>query len=431
MLSLFRVIYGLYKNTDFFKKLLFTLFVLIVYRMGTFIPVVGINVQILKEYITNSSIAGGLLDFLDLFSAGSLSQCALFALGIGPAITASIIMQLAGFSIPKIEALTKEGEYGRTIINHYTRILALCLSVFYSLGYAVYLESIPGVVFNPGLSFKFVFVLSLVAGCMFVMWLGDQIKVIGIGNGSSMIIFAGIISRFPSYFIKTISAVKTGNLTILSAYSILIIFCLIAICIIFLEKGDRKVSVHYARKIVGNRMFNAQTSFIPFKINTVGVMPVIFANSTLNVPLFIVKILSKYAFFAGMSQYFGYKGAIYNTLLFGLIIFWTYTYMVLVFNPVDLSDNLKKNGGFIAGIRPGKQTSDFFDYILVRIGFIGSIYLATLAVFPNIIPVLIPAIPFDLGGTSLLIVIGVALDFLTQIRTYLLEHRYDNLISSK
>ena len=423
---------NLYRNITlsygFIKKLFFTFFVLIVYRLGTFIPVIGINIELLKEYMMGQSIGGSILNFIDLFSAGSLSQCTLFALGISPAITASIVMQLAGFSIPAIEELTKEGEYGKTIINYYTRILALLLSIFYSIGYAVYLESIPGIVFNPGLGFKLIFVLSLVAGSMFVMWLGDQIKVLGIGNGSSMIIFAGIVSRFPSYFSKTVAAVKSGTMSVYIAILILIIFCILTACIVFLEKGDRKISVHYARRVVGKKIFGDQNSYIPFKINTVGVMPVIFSSSILNFFLFAFKILSKYAFFAVFLDFFNYKGPIYNTLLFGLIIFFTYAYTALIFNPGDLAENLKKNGGFIAGIRPGKQTADFFDYILVRIGFIGSIYLATLAVLPNIVPVFIPSIPFELGGTSLLIVVGVALDFIVQIRSYFLEHKYDSFL---
>jgi preprotein translocase subunit SecY len=255
--------------------------------------------------------------------------------------------------------------------------------------------------------------------------------VLGIGNGSSMIIFAGIVSRFPSYYSRTISSINSGTLSIYSGLFILLIFCLLAACIVFLEKGDRRVPVHYARRMVGNRMFGGQVSYIPFKINTVGVMPVIFANSFLNLPLFVMRVLSKYTIFSVLSSYFNYKGPIYNILIFGLIIFFTYVYTALVFNPIDLSDNLKKSGGFIAGIRPGRQTADFLDYIITRVGFIGALYLALLAVFPNIIPVFIPKIPFDLGGTSLLIVVGVALDFITQVRSFLLENRYDSFLPGK
>jgi preprotein translocase subunit SecY len=421
---------GLWHKTNLFGKLLFTLSVLIVYRLGTFIPVIGINVSLLKEYMQSSSIASGIFGFIDLFSAGNLSQCTLFALGIGPAITASIIMQLAGFSFPTIQSLSKEGEYGKEIINRYTRYLTLVLSVIYSIGLALYFQSIPGIVFHPGMGFITLFVISLTSGCMFVMWLGDQIKVLGVGNGSSMIIFAGIVSRFPSYFARTLEAIKVGSMSGLVGLFVFIIFCLITACIVYLEKGDRKISVSYARRVVGNKMFGGQASYIPFKINTVGVMPVIFASSFLNFPLFILRLLSKIAFFAWMGDVFNYKGPVYNILLFGLIIFFTYIYTALVFDPNDLSDSLKKNGGFIPGVRPGKQTADFFDYILVRIGFVGALYLGILAVLPNIVPVLIPSIPFELGGTSLLIVVGVALDFITQVRSYSLEYKYDSFLPS-
>jgi len=420
----------IFRGTDLLYKLFFTLFVLIVYRIGSFIPVAGINIATLKEYMENSSVAGGVFNYIDLFTAGSLSQCTLFALGIAPAITASIFMQVAGFSIPYIEMLNKEGEYGRAIIGRYIRFLSLGLAVVYSIGYAFMLESIPNIVYSPGLGFKIVFVISLVAGCMFVMWLGDQIKVIGIGNGSSMIIFAGIVSRFPSYFSRTIDAIKVGSLNIFVAIIILLIFCILTACIIYLEKGDRKVTVHYARRIVENKVFGGQSSYIPFKINTVGIMPVIFASGILNVPLFLIRVLSKYQIFAWLGDWFNYKGGIYNVLMFGLIVFFTYVYTALVFNPVELAESLKKSGGFLPGIRPGKNTADFFDYLLVRVGFVGALYLAILAVFPNIIPVFFPSIPFNLGGTSLLICVGVALDFITQIRSSLLQYRYDSFLPS-
>ncbi len=425
-----QAIKNLIKNTDLFSKLFFTLFIMIVYRIGSFIPIVGINMYSLKEYMGGANVAGGLLNFIDLFSAGGLSRGTLFALGVGPAITASIFMQVAGFSIPYIQMLSKEGEYGRSIINRYIRYIALGLSIVYSFGYAVFLESYPGIVFNPGWAFRFTSVMSLVAGCMFVMWLGDQIKVLGVGNGSSMIIFAGIISRFPSYFTRTIEAVKVGSLSLGLALFVLFVFCLLIALSVFLEKGDRKITVHYARKVVENKVFGGQTSYIPFKINTVGVMPVIFASSFLNMPLFIMKALSKYSFFAYLLTWYDYRGPIYNTLLFGMIMLFTYVYTALLFDPNDLADSLKKSGGFLPGIRPGQKTADFFSYVLVRLGFIGAIYLASLAIIPNVILAIFPAVPIDVGGTSLLIVVGVALDFIVQVRSYLLEHKYDKFLPS-
>ena len=419
---------NIFKIPDLLKRLGFTLFVLIMYRIGTFIPVSGINIYMLKQYMQDSSIAGGLLGFIDLFSAGNLSQCTLFALGVGPAITASIIMQVAGLTLPSIQALSKEGEYGKSIINRYSRYLSLLLAIVYSFGFSSFLQSIPGIVFNPGIAFKLLFVCSLVAGSMFVMWLGDQIKILGMGNGSSMIIFASIVSRFPSHFSLTVRAISAGSLSSFVGILILAIFILLAACIVFLEKGDRRIPIQYARRVVGAKVYGGQSSYIPFKINTVGVMPVIFASSLLNIPLFVFKLLAKYSIFAWLLDLFHYKGLVYSVLEFGLIMFFSYIYTVLVFNPEELADNMKKSGGFIPGIRPGKQTENYFEFVLVRIGFAGALYLGSLAVLPNMIPYFIPAIPFDLGGTSLLIAVGVALEFIVQIRSYLLEHRYEDIL---
>lgn len=433
-MSFFSGVKNILKSTEFLYKLLFTLFILFIYRIGMYIPIPGINLILLKDYMQNSgSIASSIFNFIDLFSGGSLSTCALFALGISPAISASIIMQFLGFSIPYLEMLNKEGEYGRAIIGRYTRLLALGISIVQSLGYAFYLESFTAdrIVFNPGFNFKLFFTICMVAGSMFVMWLGDQIKVIGIGNGSSMIIFAGIVAKFPDYVKKTVVAVMGNVLSIKLAIIILLFFCLITAAIVFLEKGERKISVFYAKRIIENKVFGGQASFIPFKINTVGVIPVIFATSMLSIPKFIFGILSKFSWFSWMSILLLENGFLYNILLFALIIFFTYIYTALAFNPEDLANNLKQSGGFLQAIRPGKQTADFFSYILVRIGFIGALYLGLLAVIPNIIPILIPAIPFTLAGTSLLIVVGVALDFITQIKSYLLEHKYDSFLPHK
>ena len=319
---------SLWRNTDLFYKLLFTLFVVTVYRLGTFISVVGINVSVLKSYMENSSVAGSLLGFIDLFTAGNLSQCTLFGLGIMPSITASIVMQLAGYSIPAIEELGKEGEYGRTIIGKYTRFLAFGLSLVYSVGFAFYLESIPGIVFHPGVGFKMIMMVSLSAGSMFVMWLGDQIKLLGVGNGSSIILFAGIVARFPTYFIRTLHAVNVGSISSLTSFLILAIFCALILCVVFLEKGFRQIPVSYARRVTGNKIYGGQTSYIPFKINTVGIMPVIFATSFLNMPLFVFKILAKYEMFSFLGDVFSPRGLIYNIIMFGLIMIFKIYYLV-------------------------------------------------------------------------------------------------------
>lgn len=411
------------------RKVLFTFGVLIVYRIGVFIPVIGINVPLLAEHMGRQEALGGLLRYLDLFSGGALQQCTLFALGIGPYITASIMMQILSMSVPSLEQLAKEGEYGRKVINQYTRYLAFFLSIGYATGYATYLEHAQ-LVLTPGIAFKIMFVLSLTVGSMFVMWLSEQISLMGIGNGSSMILFASIVARFPGDVIKTINAVQVGNMSSILAVGILLFFIAITACIVFLEKGDRKIPVQYARRVVGNRVYGGQTSYIPFKINTAGVMPVIFASSVLNIPVFITTMFaSRWAFLKVVRDALQMGGPLYNILEFGLIVFFTFFYTALVFNPVELADNMKKSGGFIPGIRPGKQTSDYFDYLLTRIGLVGAIYLGILALLPNILQAAV-AMPFVLQGTSLLITVGVALELSSQIESYLIEHNYGTFLTT-
>jgi preprotein translocase subunit SecY len=418
------------KIPELMKKLFFTLGVVVVYRIGSYIPVIGINVPLLSEYMQRADTAGGLLGYLDIFSGGALSQCTLFALGIGPYITASIVMQMLSMTLPSLELLMKEGEHGKRVINQYTRYLALGLSIAYSLMYATYLEN-AGLVLNPGLGFKMVFMLSLTVGAMFVMWLGEQISLMGLGSGSSMIIFAGIVAKFPEHVIRTINAVHVGNLPGIVAFFILTVFIVITAWIVFLEQGVRKIPVQYARRIIGSRVYGGQSTYIPFKINTVGVMPVIFASSLLNIPMFIARMLSqKWEIFRIVSDSLTPTGYLYNIFQFGLIVFFTYFYTALIFNPTELSQQMKKNGGFIPGLRPGKQTADFFDFILTRIGLVGAIYLGVLSVLPNILLALIPNMPFALSGTSLLIVVGVALEFSSQVESYLIEHRYEGFLSS-
>lgn len=420
---------NIFRIPELTKKLFFTLAVLIVYRIGSFIPVIGINIPLLAEHMNRLGTAGGLLSYLDLFSGGNLQNCTLFALGIGPYITASIMMQMLSLTVPYLEQLAKEGEYGRKVINQYTRYLTCILSIGYSFGYATYLES-ANLVLTPGLAFKFLFIMTITVGALFVMWLGEQISLMGIGNGSSMIIFASIVSRFPHDVIKTIHAVQIGNMHFLTALFILAFFVGLAACIVFLEKGDRKIPVQYARRIIGQRVYGGQSTYIPFKINTAGVMPVIFASSVLNIPLFIISMLSqRFEIFKAVADILKINGFLYNVFTFGLIVFFTFFYTALVFNPTELADSMKKNGGFIPGIRPGKQTSDYLDYILTRIGLVGAIYLGVLALLPNIMSSLI-SMPFSLGGTSLLIVVGVALETSAQIESYLFDNKYEGFLAS-
>ncbi|MCL4361128.1 preprotein translocase subunit SecY [Candidatus Dependentiae bacterium] len=418
---------------ELLKKILYTLGVLIIFRLGSYIPIIGINSSLLAEYMKRQTTLGGLLSYLDIFSGGSLQYCTLFALGIGPYITASIMMQLLSMSIPSLEALVKEGDYGRKIVNQYTRYLAAILSIGYSFAYALSLEGAnaanPGLLLYTGWTFKFIFVLSMTVGSLFVMWLGEQISIYGIGSGSSMIIFAGIIAKFPEYIIRTIYSVQTGSLGITAAIFILLIFIFVAGCIVFLEKGERKIPVQYARRIIGNKIYGGQSTYIPFKINSAGIMPVIFANSVLNIPIFLITMLAgKFAIFQWFADALN-RGLLYHALDFVLIIVFSFVYTAIQFNPVELADNLKKSGGFIPGIRPGKNTANFFDYLLVRLGLVGAIYLATLAVFPNLLN-LIFSLPFPLGGTSLLIVVGVALETSAQIEAYLIENKYEGFLPS-
>lgn len=415
------------------RKIVFTFMVFIIHRIGSYIPVIGINSSVLAKYMEKQTTLGGLLSYLDIFSGGALQYSTIFALGIGPYITASIMMQLLSMSVPYLEQLAKEGDYGRKIINQYTRYLGAVLSIVYSFGYVTYLEnanlSNPGLLLYTGFAFKILFVLSMTTGCMLVMWLAEQISVFGIGNGSSMIIFAGIIARFPDHIIKIIYAVQTGNLSILIALFILALFLAIAACIIFLEKGDRKIPVQYARRIIGQRVYGGQSTYIPFKINSVGVMPVIFATSVLNVPLFLITMLAnKFTFFGWFADLLK-NGWIYNALDFALIIVFSYVYTSIQYNPTELADNMKKSGGFIPGIRPGNKTAQFFEYLLNRLGLVGAIYLGCLAIIPNVLTSVF-SVPFPLGGTSLLIVVGVALETSAQIEAYLIENKYEGFLPS-
>ncbi|MGB8367368.1 MAG: preprotein translocase subunit SecY [Candidatus Babeliales bacterium] len=415
------------------KKLFFTLGVLIIHRLGNHIPVIGIDIDKLATLMTQKTGLSGLFSYLDMFSGGNLSRCTLFALGIMPYITSSIMMQMLTLSIPQLEQLVKEGDYGRKIINQYTRYLAIGVSLVQSFGLAVLIERWD-LAIDPGWGFRFMFMLSLTVGSIFVMWLGEQISLFGLGNGSSMIIFSGIVSRFPDDILKTIAAVQEGYLDPVIAGFLFIIAIAIAACIVFLEKGERKIPVQYSRRIVGQRMYGGQSTYIPFKINTAGVMPVIFSNAVLNLPVFLASALAaRFTVFKWLAEALSPAGFLYGILNFVLIIFFSFFYTALIFNPEELADNIKKGGGFIPGIRPGKKTAEFFNYILMRIGLVGAIYLAMLALLPNIIHAAI-ALPFYLSGimsgTAMLIVVGVALETAAQIESYLIENRYEGFLST-
>ncbi len=415
------------------RKLLFTLGILIIHRFGSHIPVIGVDIDKLQQLMDQRVGLSGLFAYLDLFSGGSLRQCTLFALGIMPYITASIMMQMLSLSVPWLEQLVKEGEYGRKIINQYTRYLAVFVALGQSTGLALLIERY-GLILDPSWGSRLLFILSLTVGALFVMWLAEQISLFGLGNGSSMIIFAGIVARFPDDILKTIAAIQEGYIDpVLGGFIFILVIAIIA-CIVFLEKGERKIPVQYSRRIVGQRMYGGQSTYIPFKINTAGIMPVIFSNAVLNIPVFASSLLAAtFPIFKWFSESLTPGGVIYGVVNFVLIIFFSFFYTALVFNPVELADNIKKGGGFIPGIRPGKKTAEFFNYILTRIGLVGAIYLATLALLPNIIHGVL-AMPFYLSGimsgTALLIVVGVALETAAQIESYLIEHRYEGFLTS-
>ena len=396
-------------------------------RLGTYIPVIGVDVLKLTEVMQQKIGVGGLLSYFDMFSGGALGRCSVFALGIGPYITASIMMQILGMTIPSLEQLLKEGEYGRKIINQYTRYLTLGLSLMYSFSYAVFLEH-QGLVLAAGITFKLLFMLTLSAGAMMVMWFGDQISLYGVGNGASVIIFAGIVSRYPAMIAKLVYQVQEGNVHVFMALAVLLAFLFITASIVFLEKGERKVPVQYARRIVGNRMYGGQGSYIPFKINSAGVMPVIFASTILRFPAIIATLLSaKLPVLNTVVQAF-YNGPLFFVSEFLLIIMFSFFYTALAINSEELAENIRKNGGFIPGIRPGKQTVNYFEYLLNRIGLVGAVYLASLALFPSILQLLFN-VPFEESGTSMLIVVGVALELASQVESYLIEHRYEGFLS--
>ncbi len=411
------------------KKVLFMLGVLVIYRLGNHIPAGGVDISALQTTFDNPGSIGGLFGYMDMFSGGMLRDCTIFALGVLPYITASIMMQMLGMVIPSLEQLLKEGDYGRRLINQYTRYLAIGVAIVQSFGYAVALEH-NGLVLSPGWGFRLMFMFTLTVSSVFVMWLGEQISVLGVGNGSSMIIFAGIVCRLPGEIQKLLYQVLEG-FTSWPVFIILIaLFIIITACVVFLERGERKIPVQYARRVVGQRVYGGQSTYIPFKINTPGVMPVIFAGAVLNLPTFLIATLAGWSpSFTWLAENFNPSTVPFFIFEFFLIIVFSFFYTAIIFNPDELAENIKKGGGFIPGIRPGKKTAEFFNYILTRIGLIGAIYLACLALIPNIIARVLQ-VHFPIGGTGLLITVGVAMDLAAQIESYLIEHRYEGFLST-
>ncbi|MBV9111649.1 MAG: preprotein translocase subunit SecY [Hyphomicrobiales bacterium] len=416
------------KAEELKKRIWFTLGALVVYRLGTYIPMPGINPDALAE--TFKQAQGGILGLFNMFSGGAVGRLAIFALNIMPYISASIIIQLLTSLSPQLEALKKEGEAGRKVLNQYTRYLTVLLAVFQAYGIAVGLESSSGnVVLHPGMFFRISTVITLSGGTLFLMWLGEQITSRGIGNGSSLIIFSGIVANLPTAFVNMLNLGREGAISTGLIFGVIVMaIAVIGFCV-FMERAQRRLLINYPKRQSGNRVYEAQTSFLPLKLNTSGVIPPIFASSLLLLPTTIASFSRNdgTGIVGLMSTYLGHGRPLYMILYVALIVFFAFFYTAIVFNPQETADNLKKHGGIILGIRPGERTASYIDTILTRITVIGAGYLAIICLIPEIL-VSSAALPYYFGGTSLLIVVSVTMDTVAQINGHLLAHQYEGLI---
>jgi preprotein translocase subunit SecY len=414
------------KAEELKKRIWFTLGALIIYRFGTYIPLPGIDPAAFEANFTGNK--QGVLELFNMFAGGAVQRMAIFALNIMPYISASIIIQLLTSVFPTLEALKKEGESGRKVINQYTRYLTVLLAAFQAYGIAVGLESQAGVVTDPGWFFRLSTVLTLMGGTMFLMWLGEQITSRGIGNGSSLIIFAGIVAAFPSAIVNTLELGRQGAIATGVIIAVLIMSVAVIAFIVFVERAQRRLLITYPKRQQGNRVYEGQTSFLPLKLNTAGVIPPIFASSLLLLPTTIANFSQNQTGIVGLiSGYLGHGRPLYVVAYIGLIVFFAFFYTAIVFNPVETADNLKKHGGFIPGIRPGERTAQYIDGILMRITVIGAAYLALICLLPEML-ISYAALPFYFGGTSLLIVVSVTMDTVAQILGHLQAHQYEGLV---
>jgi len=416
------------KFGDLRRRVVFLLLALVVYRIGAHIPVPGIDPVQLQQLFQGQS--GGILNLFNMFSGGALSRFTVFALGIMPYISASIIMQLMTYVVPTLEALKKEGEAGRRKITQYTRYGTLFLAIFQSLGIALALEGSQGLVLSPGFGFRMTAVVSLVAGTMFLMWLGEQITERGLGNGISILIFAGIVAGLPSAIGGLFELVRTGAMSIVACLFILTVVVAVTYAVVFVERGQRKILVNYAKRQVGNKVYGGQSSHLPLKLNMSGVIPPIFASSIILLPATVV---GWFATGDGMRWLKDLSGAlspgqpIYVLLYAAMIVFFCFFYTALVFNSRETADNLKKSGAFIPGIRPGDQTARHIDRILSRLTLAGAIYITAVCLLPEFL-VLKYNVPFYFGGTSLLIIVVVTMDFWAQVQSYVMSQQYESLL---
>lgn len=399
---------------------------LAVYRIGGHIPTPGINGEALSKFL--NAKGGALMGFFDMFSGGALSRVTIFALGIMPYISASIILQLLTVVIPAIGKLAKEGEAGRKKIVKYTRYGTVLISAIQSFGIAAGLEGMQGGVFvqDPGWSFRLITMITLTSGTAFIMWLGEQITERGIGNGISLIIFAGIVARFPNAVVSTVRLLQAGEISIFFLIFLLAMMIAVIGAIIFFERGQRKIPVQYAKRVVGRKVYGGQATHLPLKINTSGVIPPIFASSILIFPATVAGFIA-IPWVQAVAKQFSPGTVLYTMLYMGMIFFFAYFYTAIIFNPVDIADNLKKYGGYIPGIRPGQKTSEYIYKVLSRLTFVGAFYLAIVCIIPEIL-IRKFNVPFYFGGTSLLIAVGVALDTVSQIESHLVTRSYEGFL---
>ena len=446
---------NLFAVTDLRNRVLFTLALLGVYRVGSHIPTPGVNTEALA--ILAEQTANTMFGLYDMFSGGNLSQVTIFALGVMPYISASIILQLLAVVWPTLERISKEGELGRRKITQYTRYLTLALAFVQSLGISFFLERQTGIagglplVYVTGWGFRFMCVLTLTTGTMFIMWLGEQITERGIGNGMSLLIFAGIVVGLPSAVLTTFDQMRTGQISLLRIVFLMVMMVVVIGAIIFVERGHRRITVQYAKRVVGRRQYGGSSTHIPLKVNTGGVIPVIFASSILAFPATIATMFEAGSWGRIVSDQLAYGMPLYNLMYIGGIIFFCYFYTAIIFNPDDVAENMRKYGGFIPGIRPGKRTAEYIDTILARLTLVGALYLSAVAILPEFLltgfrvaPIpfigeqldaLLPlwitqgvGITFFFGGTSLLIVVGVAMDTVNQVESQLIMRHYDGFM---
>ncbi|MFQ5939466.1 MAG: preprotein translocase subunit SecY [Alphaproteobacteria bacterium] len=419
------------KATELKKRIWFTLGMLVIYRLGTYIPIPGIDPNILQDIFSQQ--AGGILGMFDMFAGGAFGRMTIFALNIMPYISAAIIMQLLTAVSPHLEQLKKEGEMGRKKINQYTRYGTVLLASVQAYGLAVGLEGMSGsmgsAVLEPGLFFRMTTVITLTGGTIFLMWLGEQITARGVGNGISLIIFSGIVANLPGALAGTLELGRTGALSTPFIIFLLIMVVSVVAFVVFMERAQRRIVIQYPKRQMGNRMFGGESSHLPLKINVSGVIPLIFASSLLLMPMTVAGFSAGQGpeWLTTVTAFLGRGQPLFLAIYVGLIIFFCFFYTAIVFNPADTADNLKKYGGFVPGIRPGKNTAEYLDYVLTRLTTVGAIYLSAVALLPEIL-ISQYAVPFFFGGTSLLIVVTVTMDTMAQIQSHLLAHQYEGLI---